>query len=364
MDIERHIVDDVLFDKIVMEYNRYVTTKKMLELLYKNCVDDREKYEAKNILERWLLASANLKSSDPVYSPEIIKNPEHEINKKLVSELLEKRLYVTEKYAEAALKEILKFPGNFLENTTPVTKNNLNSIICLSRLDKLIVISYLDFTKEISQIRYETLLKKGNISYIMFAILRYASIISSSQHWSMSLENYQKYVREYKVDIEGFASPFNSQIILIDDNARFCSIFKDTDEIFGSLGDFMEADFQGHSVAINPPYVVSIMNSMVDKCLLECQKAMNNKNKVRFFIIFAAWKDTKAYNLLVTSSFLKHTSELAPGKHYYIDSNIPIPNGQYRKIYAKFATVFFVLSYGFSDKPSDYFQALKPMSLS
>lgn len=353
----------MISNKLNREYHRFQTTNKILNLMCENGCDKKEKYELKNIFERWLLSSSNLcayenDTFDKVYSVELVKNIDHVINQKMISELVEKRITI-KPLAIKLTQKILQEINSYLTSSS----DNKTYPINIKESSQLITIKYRDFQRNISKKRFDILMKKGGIENIMISALRYASIISSSQHWNIPLENYKRYVKDYQVSVEGFSSPFNSQLLLLVDDAKFCSLFKDTDAIFGSLGNFFEADFQGYSVAVNPPFVIDIINKLYDKCNSECQKAKNNNNKVRFLIIFSAWRDTYAYQSLLKSSFLKYTIEIEPGKHYYVDSNNPNPNGETKKIRTSFTTVLFVLSQGFNDKSDDYINALNEMKI-
>lgn len=366
-------INETIVNKLYKEYYRYETTQNILKSFCQHGCDNKEKYEAKNILERWLLTSSNLiiklegqGEQDPVYSRLLVKEPDHVLNKQMVQELVNKRIKPNEAAAKKLLMSILKtveiFLNNMSENKLPAHIKNAE-VEVRTFAKNMVNIKYLSFEKDIFKPRFDILLKKGSLDEIMISALRYGAIISSSQHWNMPLENYQRYVRDYQVSIEGFASPFNSQLLMVDENAKFCSLFKDVDAVFGSLGSFFEADFQGATVAVNPPYVLDIIDKMTDKCITECQKAKESGGKVRFLIIFSAWRDTYAYETLSKTEFLKYTMETEPGHHFYVDSNNPDPKEGPRRIPARFTTVLFVLSQGFDDSSSDYVHALDDMKL-
>ena len=69
---------------------------------------------------------------------------------------------------------------------------------------------------------------------------------------------YDKYGARY----EGFASPLNSKL-MGKPNAHFCSLFKDTDEPFGSIGRFAVKNIinpkNKGNWSVNVPYVLSII---------------------------------------------------------------------------------------------------------
>lgn len=331
----------ILHDDIIKkEYMRCLTTNKILNNLYKLCRNDKDKYEIKNILERYLIFSANhirenvRKPKDAVYSIGINTD-------KFRDEIARKIRYININEASSILDKNIK---EYISNIKFFKHKNFEKIV-IKYGDK-IEIKYGIVSKSLEKNRYNKLITKG-IDNLIKCILRYESIISTSQQWSIPslvYKNLDKFCTDQNNNIiEGFTSPFNSQLLLIKDNAKFCSLFKDTDKVYGSIGDFFSSNFQGYSVIVNPPFIESIINETTKKCISECEKAKNNNNNTRFFIIFAAWKDIDAYDKLINTKFLKKYIELEKNKHYYIDTNM-----LNKKIYAKFNTACFVISQGFT----------------
>ena len=65
-------------------------------------------------------------------------------------------------------------------------------------------------------------------------------------------------LKEYlHVSIECFASPLNCNLPL------YCSLFPDTDAVFGSLGSFFDFQPKEGSFQANPPFIAEIMSKMV-----------------------------------------------------------------------------------------------------
>lgn len=324
---------------ISKEYNRYITNKSILDIFHKCCISTKQKYEMKNIVERWLLSKCQSFAS------------EYEFDKKMLEEISEKKIAENDNIMDLVKQKINEF-----ENFEYIPENHNIEILEAKDIkdsNKYKIIKYKNFEKRISTERFNILMKYGTPKQILIAALRYESVINTSQQWHISLDCYREYIEKYDVDIEGFASPFNSQILLLHSNPKFCSLFKDTDEIFGSLGDFFNQTFINHSVSVNPPFIISILDKMADKCIKECELAENTNNKVRFFIIMAAWRDSYAYKTLTYSKYMKYMIELYPNKHFYNDSNY-LEYGEPKKIIAKFSSVIFVLSYGFDDNDQTY----------
>ena len=137
--------------------------------------------------------------------------------------------------------------------------------------------------------RYNVLLKKSSESQIKLVSLAYMTLLPKSQQLSITLDEYKKYLDEYGSFIEGFASPFNSQAVML--NQKFCSIFPELDRPYGSICNFFDLDVQGETIIINPPFVEDILLEAAKKCI-----KLSEKNKV----IFRGpnWKDAEFYLLL------------------------------------------------------------------
>lgn len=103
---------------------------------------------------------------------------------------------------------------------------------------------------------------------ILRSALRYGSIYAETRHIGPPQKVYDLFY-DWGVRNEGFASPFNARL-LGKPEAQFYSLFKDTDEIFGSAGSFFNLDQPenpGHW-CLDPPFTTEIM-SKVDVILKE-----------------------------------------------------------------------------------------------
>ena len=116
--------------------------------------------------------------------------------------------------------------------------------------------------------RFNLMMEKSkNIKYIINAALRYESIKA----------NITKISEAKNADIEGITNPFISNFMLI--NKPYCSLFPDTDGVFGSIGNFLDTDFQNKTVYVNKYY-----EFLLKKIESECLKAEKENNSVRFII--------------------------------------------------------------------------------
>ena len=108
----------------------------------------------------------------------------------------------------------------------------------------------------------------------------------------------------FDISFETFASPLNFNMY------RFCSIFKDTDSIFGSVGSFYNLKCENlilqniKGVFFNPPYLPILMK----KCSSQCLTLLDEMNKHKFdFTIFSFlpnWDDADYIQSLIKSKYM------------------------------------------------------------
>lgn len=89
-----------------------------------------------------------------------------------------------------------------------------------------------------------------------------------------------------RLDLESFAASFNATV------PKFCSLFKDVEGKFGSVGNFFDYKFTKDDVVIqvNPPYIGEITSASVDKCVNTLRVEHNVE---RYFILLTdpTWDD-------------------------------------------------------------------------
>lgn len=332
-------VDTSLLD---IEVSRYNAINKML-LRATEGLDTNQQYEVKNILERWLLTLANDKEEgDKIFTSTKLKD-NYNGTKKMFSELQDKKIPNYRKiyidiisYAKEWLK-ITNYPKSqlpqILDNDT-VKINDYIRILPPGKLDILLGIN-------------DDLVLLGRM------IMRYACMLIGGQQWALPTEIYKYITENYKVTIEGFASPINSQILYVMNkevnDLHFCSLFPDTDAIYGSIGSFFEYDFTDKHVYANPPYVDSLMNQVADKAIASCLNAKKKKGFVRFFITVPEWTDAEYYHKLKSSPYKVHEHSFPKYKHYYLDTN----NGL-TPVISKFGTHLFVLAVNVKDNYNEF----------
>lgn len=101
---------------------------------------------------------------------------------------------------------------------------------------------------------------------VLRSALRYGSIYAETRHIGPPQKVYDMFY-DWGIRNEGFASPFNARL-LGKPESQFYSLFKDTDEVFGSAGSFFnlnQPENPGHW-CLDPPFTSEIM-SKVDSIL-------------------------------------------------------------------------------------------------
>lgn len=275
-------------------------------------LDVRAAYEMRNILERWALSRTNTLDAPDA---------------KMRAEIIEKRIMRPGAQLDALIARIAD------QSRVPVVlpENATVSIIGST-------ISFGPWSKVIAPARIALLRKFAAPEQIAVMAMRYDTLVQGSQQWAIPAAVYDVLVREYGADIEAFASPLNSQILVhrareIEEKGtstrRFCSLFPDTDAIFGSLGDFFSADIAGHTVVINPPFIVKLIDRIVARC------ANLPFEKTRLFIVAPSWADAEFYQKLSAHPALVGKIEHRKYETYYEEGE--------KQIVASFETTMFVL---------------------
>jgi len=327
-------------NKLKREFHRYNFVQKMLKL---QNLHGKLQYEWRSILERFLLSMANLAIARAEKDQVFIDLPqEHELYKKMEAEMGQKHIKgpgatingirsLIKEYFSTESKKYVKYyksPGQF-----HVTDGNT-------------VISI-----EMGLPRYTMLISKAvlNSEHIDFNVLiaimvvRYECVLPGGQHWNIPFTYYEHLYDKFGLKLEGFASPLNSQVLLLDylkgkgafNKTSYCSLFHDTDEVFGSRGSIFTLDIgalmgeaaegpkndkmvDGHhfTMCLNPPFVESLIEKMCD--LVEGW--MKKYPGLRVFTGGPSWTDAKFYKRLKSIEGLKYTKDLKYGEFYYEDS--------------------------------------------
>ena len=313
---------------IEIEYRRwkdvYIPINKKISSMMHNF---RQKYEMKNILERFMLRMANEADSGEVY---VDLDSEHNIYQSLAMETLNKKL-MSSRLIKALIFSIHQRIHFHLKNI----KDTILEDVEVTKAEY--TYRYREFRFPMNPLRMECF-KDISDEHIVKMLIRYSLMFLGGQQWNLPFIWYKETISRFNISIEGCASPLNSQLMLCNDKAQFCSVFHDTDEPFGSLGSILDLpiDIIKNQVMFNnPPYVLEFMNR-----LMEVQTNWLEQVPVRIIMCVAAWEDAEYYQQALASRYLKYHERLKPNQHFYET----IKRGEMTKIIAKFPSHIFIFS--------------------
>ena len=234
--------------------------------------------------------------------------------KKMITEYVEKKIKITPDKVLKIEKSIIDAQNKFININKLLIinqkKNNVfQDISCSIYLTEndMYLIKYRNYTKMINFKRYSKLIRNYDKPFpydIIRMILRYSIFDISNQQWSICINLYENISYLFDIGFEMFASPLNFNMNM------FCSIFLDTDKIFGSVGSFYNLSLERllnqniKGVFFNPPYLPILMNHTTKMCLHLLEK-MDNIN-VDFTIIsfLPNWADADYIQLFLQSKYL------------------------------------------------------------
>lgn len=378
------------------EINQYNITQKILYLVPQT--NKRKYYEYLNCIERWIIAMINEKHPlfhDASENKNIIKiykgvyskvSRDSPCSKKLLKELSDKKIgtptsklfnYILDTVNIRLARKRSVYPVQSLqyrgEHVTIKIGNQLriNSIVLKLGREKIAELS-----------RYDS------HHVVLPMILRYETMVSGGQQWSLPAAQYDYLYTNYDVRFEGFASPLNSGLSGKKD-AKFCSLFAE-DDIFGSIGNFFDQTLyeeqdllslksveaaiddvlhettedtinvayekkenaKRHWV-VNPPFVEDIMIRVVDKIIHDLDYAADHGLEVMALMIMPTWTDFAGYKKMFRSKHLKSMHAMTSGNHYYEHNGM-------RKVVRSKSTAFVLDTYN-GMKLMDYTEIMDKM---
>jgi len=308
------------------EYTRFWYVNSMKDTIEQS-LTAKQSYEALNSLERWLLGLANIKTPDidPIFSLEKL-DVSHTLTAKFLDELENKHI----PGADIIVGTCIALAIQFLElpqfDPSPLPEF----------LDNTIIVGAYSRTLPVGRIN----LLHMDITNIGIMCLRYSCLLPRGQQWNIPLPVYHLMVNKYGVTVEGFASPINSQILAVNQKLHFCSLFPDTDHVFGSIGSFFDQDFDNLKILANPPFVLDLM----DKMAVFLSDTFDRVTNFTCICVVPAWLDADYYTILNNHPYLKLSLELLSNNYYYVNSN-----DNDKIIPASFPSRLFLLSKGFPD---------------
>lgn len=339
------------FNKILLASSRAASSGKSSE------------YEAKNVVERFLLSCANraavTKMSDPVLA--LTGGRDDPVVIALTGDVRYKFPEISSQNMDSLIAGTIKIAGQFGKYIAQGAKSNDRARITYH--DNLARFEIGSYTRDIGAERMRTLVNKAGEAAVIKLMVRYACIISGSQHWEAPL-HYFNVLYALGVRFEGFASPINSQFIRPEfPDARFCSLFPDVDAPFGSIGGFFQVDFLNYwkpdepvQVVVGPPYYDELILNIARRVIDHCDRAIATGRAIRFIITHSnSWDFSDGFKLLRESKYKRVDHVYTPGDHYY-------QNDQGKRVVARFSTRLFMLDAGMIGKhiaTQEYIDTLK-----
>jgi hypothetical protein len=150
---------------------------------------------------------------------------------------------------------------------------------------------------------------------IMRILMRYAMLNDASGlQGEMPIETRDTLSTELDIQFEGFASPFNAHL------PYYCSLFPDTDELFGSLGSFFNFDFVKSDMNIFqvcPPFIDGIFTQTANKMLSSLEESEKLGKPLGIFYMMVRWRNCESLELLTKSRFNRKHISLIARQHCY-----------------------------------------------
>ena len=284
-----------------------------------------------NMLLNYLFFNKNIENVNSLHNTSYYK--------KMIYEYNEKKIRITPDKIIAIDNAIINANKTFFKQSQTDSNYKMNSQInkkilipkytnihCSITLqnNEYFIIKYREYIKIISINRYYKLIKNYDKPYpydIIRMLLRYSIFDMSSQQWSIGDNLYEDISEIFNISFEMFASPLNFNMNM------FCSIFYDTDHIFGSVGSFYKLNLDKFlnqnikGVFFNPPYLPLLMK----KCTNQCLNMLNDMNKLKidFTIVsflpnwddadyikkFTNSKYTVAYKIVNKGNYILHEKD-------------------------------------------------------
>lgn len=301
------------------EYARWTVVQKIVKFLETRAVN-KKRYELLNILERFLLRSANLrvKRHDAIFV-DIPLN--HEIYKHFLREINEKKIAypgLAKKIAQTIQNYILSFLKNSFEKDDIIHK-------------KENTYQYKDYQKTINPDRITVLEELAEYNQvkdvdkaIITMLIRYDCLLQRGQQWSLPRAMYKNIYKKCGIDIELFASPLNNQLSNVYASGettmeiydiRYGSLFPDTDSVFGSIGNSFDLNTQDVTdcvIVANPSFVIELM----DQTSQLIHDWLERSNVTVIFNV-ADWSDADYYLQCIKSEYCLANYRLDPHTYFY-----------------------------------------------
>jgi hypothetical protein len=137
-------------------------------------------------------------------------------------------------------------------------------------------------------------------------------------------------IKDYNTEFECFASSINFTL------KKYCSVYYDLEQYFGSQGNFFNAELGEGSYTFNPPYQKKIIDEGIYKILNTLEKSKN----LTFFLTIPVWDkegqkelgcenkidygDFEIINIVKESEFFRKIRIINKEQFTYIDHNFQL----------------------------------------
>lgn len=287
------------------EYQQWILTEKIQDLY--SHLSKRVQYEAKNVLERWRISMVNenltnsaLPSWLTIYASTSLVKP---YNIKMLQEFQDKKIPDADKLVKLTLqhvdddvKKCPSLPRSW--NLTPLWDHKQNTV---------------EYGRFKTSYLFQDKNDEFKTNWLRMA-MRYSSLAPGGQQWGLTQKLGIALYEKFNICNIGFASPLNFQLQNVNvkekNKVLFFSLFKDTDQFFGSHGSFfiMEGkrmiDYPGNWW-INPPWTPCILELTANRIIEELKIATDQGVALEIHYLMPDWKDTEWYNTLSKSKYLK-----------------------------------------------------------
>jgi len=142
-------------------------------------------------------------------------------------------------------------------------------------------------------------------------LARYDTISGAGYQAALPEESFSLLTRYWGVTHECYASPLNHCL------ESYGSAFIETDRFFGSKGSFLDQRPLEGGFEANPPFLEEVMAPMAMHVLALLERAQAAGTALCFAVVWPGWDDTPAYDLLMSSRFMRQLIVFAKGDHSY-----------------------------------------------
>jgi hypothetical protein len=300
-----------------LEYGRFILSHELYRGFDAVPLKFNQQRDLQALLEQWFMLRANGEDAD--------RYPVDELASKRVCSLQDAEewvSYITRKSLETPLT-----PGNLIARRVDVPGS--------AHRPAVVQLEYGQFEENIQASRADALLAAASrlgsqrpLDDLLCMMMRYGTVFGNFRQFCTNENLFQECV-DVGVHCEGFASPFNAQILLSKPpvpiaqwQPTFCSCYEDTDGIFGSLGSFFLQSFDGMHIFLNPPTVDAVLTQTMNFIHDQMERG-----KCQFHVLLPAWDDLQAYQFGANSKRLtrlrKLDSQQYPSQNPYSGESHP-----------------------------------------